>query len=250
MKMTCKNCENTIQGKYCSHCGQKASVGKITLASLLDEFSDSVFQVNRGFFYTLKELFWRPGKSINEYLSGKRKKHFKPIAYVLVFSTIYFLITEISGQNTWMEELIKGISAGVLGEERGTEIPSILMWFSRNYAYTTLLLLPVFSFASYLCFLRFGTNYLEHFVLNSYVTGQQAIVYSLFALLQTFVKSRSLELLPVLIAVSYALGVFWQFFDQGNRIVIVLRSVLTYILYLVLSLGILILIMGITGITD
>lgn len=246
--MNCKNCETHLQGKYCSHCGQNANVDKLSVSNFINELSKSVLQIDRGFFYTLKSLFFRPGKAINEYLSGKRKKHFKPVAYVLTFSTIYFLITQATGQNTWMDDMISGFSTGALEKDGNSEIPSILIWFSKNFAYTTLLLLPVFSIASYLAFLGLGKNYLEHIVINSYTTGQQAIFYSLIALLNTFIDSEVLASLPILLAVSYVFVVYWQLFIEGNRLLILLRSIFTYLLYLIFSFGILIAILGITEI--
>jgi hypothetical protein len=243
--MNCKNCGKIVQDKYCSHCGQSSNVDKITTSNLVLELYESVFQINRGFFYTLKNLFKRPGNSITEYLNGSRKRHFKPITYVLTLSTIYFLISQISGQNTWMDDLISGFSSGAYDSE---EIPAILVWFSKNFAYTTLLLLPVFSFASYIAFLGLGRNYLEHIVINSYTTGQQAIFYSLFTILKTFIDSEIMESLPVLIAFSYTLWVFRQLFKKGSRFANILRSILTYILYLIFSFGILLTVMGISEI--
>ena len=72
---------------------------------------------------------------------------------------------------------------------------------------------------------------------------------SIFAILKKFIGGELFELLPIVIAVSYAIMVFWQLFDKGNRMNILLRSLLTYVLYLMLSLGILIVILGITEIT-
>ena len=243
--MNCKNCGHIVQDTYCGHCGQKVNVDRITFSSLLNELTESVFQVNRGFFYTLINLFVSPGKSIREYLEGHRKKHFKPIAYLLTFSTVYFIVTQLSGQHTWMDDLISGFAQGGSGKE---EIPAILNWFAKNYAYTTLLLLPVFSFASFLSFLGLEKNYFEHLVINSYATGQQAIIYSIFALLKINFSGELLEVLPLVIAVSYTFWVYWQVFDQGNRLIVVMRSVLTYVLHLILSFGILILLLGITEI--
>ena len=248
--MNCKNCGEKVQGKYCSHCGQSSHIDKLTLSNLLNELAESVFQINRGFFYTLKELFSRPGDRIKEYLGGRRKKYFKPISYVLLLSTIYFLITQITGQNTWMDDLISGFSIGAQESGKGTEVPPALIWFSKNFAYTTLLLLPVFSLASYLSFRDLGRNYLEHFVVNSYITGQQAVFYSLFAIMKVFTDSRTIEMLSVLIAFLFTLWVFWQFFEAGNRILNILRSVLTYILYLIFRLWVLFMIMGISEITN
>ena len=55
--MNCKNCGEVLTGKYCSKCGQKASVDKLNLSSFSSEISDGVFNMNKGLFYTIKELF-------------------------------------------------------------------------------------------------------------------------------------------------------------------------------------------------
>lgn len=243
--MKCENCGKIIEGNFCSHCGQNSKVGKISLSNFMNEVAEGVFQINRGLFYTLTELLTRPGLSIKEFLNGKRKDHFKPVAYVLAFSTLYFLISRLVGENTWMNDVIFGFSEGANDSKSGIEIPSILIWLSENFAYATLILLPLFSFASYLSFLGSGRNYLEHIVLNSYVTGQQALFYSFFLILKIFITNKYLEVIPVFISISYTFWVFWQFFAKGNRIINILRSILTYVLYLIFSLGLLFILNGI-----
>ena len=243
--MNCKNCGHNIDTKFCSHCGQNSKVGRINLANFLNEVTESVFQINKGFFYTLRELFVRPGKSLKEFLNGKRKNHFKPIAYLLTISTLYFLISQITNQNTWMDDLISGWMDGVTGQTKEIQAPAILIWFSKNYAYSSLLLLPISSLASYLSFLKFGKNYLEHIVINSYITGHQAIFYSLFAILGTVIESDKIDMFPSVIAFSYTCWVFWQLFSEGNRTINILRSIMTYILYLIFSLVLLFAVMGI-----
>lgn len=243
--MNCKNCGHSIDGKYCSHCGQSSKVDRINLPNFLNEITEGVFQINKGFFYTIRELFLRPGDSLKEFLSGKRKRHFKPIAYVLTLSTLYFLIAQITDQNTWMDDLISGWINGATGHPQVAQAPTILIWLSNNYAYLSLLLLPIFSLASYLSFLKSGTNYLEHIVINSYVTGHQAIFYSLFAIVRTVTESDVIEVISLLVAVSYACWVFWQFFSEGNRTINILCSIMTYILYLLFSIGLLFALMAV-----
>ena len=246
--MKCKNCGHIVSGKYCSHCGQNSTVRRLDFSNLVEEVSGSIFQINKGFFFTLKELFVRPGKSLNEYLNGKRKNHFKPISYLLILSTVYFLITQMTNQNTWVDDLITGWMNGATGQNSKEEIPEIANWFTRNYAYSTLLLLPVFSFASYLSFYKFNKTYVEHVVINSYITGQQAIVYSLFAVVGTFIENEIIEAFPLLFVIPYTFWVFRQFFFNGSRMVNLLRSIMTYILYLIFSFGLLILLAGINEI--
>lgn len=242
--MNCRNCGHTVDGKFCSNCGQNSKVGRINLPAVLNEFSESIFQINKGFFYTLRELCIRPGESLKEFLNGKRKNHFKPIAYLLTLSTLYFLITQATNQNTWIEDLITGWMNGATEPNAGVGIPKIATWFAKNYAYTTLILLPLFSLASFLSFFKFGKNYFEHFVINSYITGQQAILYALFAIVETVSKSDAIEAFSLLGVIPYTFWVFWQFFSEGNRTMNILRSIMTYILYLIFSLGFLLALMG------
>jgi len=242
--MTCKNCGHSIEGNYCSHCGQKANVKRIDLPYFLSEFSESFFQIDKGFFYSIKQLLVRPGTSIKEYLSGKRKKYFKPIAYVITLSTLYFVATEVTDQNTWIDDAITGFMNGVRGENEEATIPDVINWFSKNYGYTTLLLLPVFSLASYLSFYKFKANYLEHIVINSYVTGTQAIFYSVFVIFGTFIDAEIVEVIPFFLSVFYNFLVFWQTFSEENRLVNVFRTSIAYLLYSIFATIILVSIMA------
>lgn len=248
--MNCKNCGIVVEGAFCSHCGQKLNLGRINFPNFLVEVSEGVFQVNKGFFYTVRELSVRPGKSLKEFLNGKRKNHFKPIAYLLLLSTLYFLLAKITNQSTWVDGIIEGWMNGANEDSSAMEIPEFVIWFSKNYAYTTLLLIPIFSLATYLSFKKSGKNYLEHIVLNSYITGHQALIYAFFAITAIFIESKVFDFLPLLLAISYTFWVFGQFFSDGNRrlkiLMIVMRTILTYILYLLFGV-VFIFVLGIIG---
>jgi len=246
--MNCKNCGNVISGDFCDQCGQKASVKRISLNNLMNDLSESIFQIDKGFLFTFRELFIRPGDSIREYLSGQRIKHYRPISYLLVLSTVYFLITNITKQNTWINDAIIGFTNGASDTSKEIVIPSIIAWFADNYAYSTLLLIPIFSLASYICFKKYDANYFEHIVLNSYITGQQAIFYSLFALLNAIVKSEFIESIPFFISTLYCIMVYIHFFRGKGRGSIVLRSICTYLLHFVISVFILAIVLGVQGV--
>lgn len=247
--MNCKNCNQLIDGSYCKHCGQSTSIGRINFSGFFDDLSDSVFQINRGFFYTVNQLFVRPGHSIREYLEGKRKNHFKPVGYVLILSTIYFFVARFLESDTFLNDFVTGFASGGNDSEPEGKPLAILKWFTGNYAYTTLMLIPVFSLASFLTFLKFEFNYLEHVVLNAYITGQQAIIYSISAILTFFFGELDLLILLTLGgSVGYALFVFLQFFLKETRISVVFRFILTYVLYVILLTLVLFLVFSISEI--
>jgi hypothetical protein len=237
--MNCKNCGQAAPSRYCSYCGQKTNPGRLDVKYLIREVSENVFQLQHGFFFTVKKLFTAPGKSIHAYLNGQRKPYFKPISYLFLLSTVYFLITLALDQNTWMGDFISGWLRGI--EEDGGKAQPYVIWLSEKYAYTTLLLIPIFSLASYLSFFKYKKTYVEHIVINAYITGHQAIIYTTFALGVYFFEFQLLEMLPFLLSISYNIWVFYQLFDTGGRVLNILRSVLTYVLYLLFSASIFIL---------
>lgn len=80
----CKNCGHQVDLKFCSHCGQKASVKKLEMKSLLHELPHAIWHVDRGVIYNIIQLFKRPGYAIKDYLDGKRKNFYHPLAYMLL----------------------------------------------------------------------------------------------------------------------------------------------------------------------
>ncbi len=245
--MDCKNCGHTVDGNFCSNCGQSTKVGRINFTNFIDETSQSLFQVNKGFFYTMKELTLRPGNGLKEFLDGKRKYYFKPIAYALTLSSIYFLISKTTSQNTWLADLISGWMIGATEKSSEAELPKVVTWLSKNFAYTNILLIPLFSLASYLSFFKHRKNYLEHVVLNAYLTGHQSLFYSLFTVIGVVIKNDIISMISFSTTILYTIWVYWQVFSEGNRAINILRSILTYFLYLIFSFLLLLVLVGITG---
>lgn len=234
--MECKNCGNKFEGKFCNRCGQNRRVNKLSLSSFIEEISDSVFQVNRGLFFTIKSLFTRPGHSIREFLNGQRKFYFKPIGFVLLLSTFYFFVTKIFGKSTFLVEAISGFRRGA---ENGAEFEhnSLILefpteWLIDNFAYTTLFLIPVFSLASLIAFSGKGQNYLEHIVINSYIAGQQAVFYSFFTIVDFLIQKDDFAIsIGFFLALGYRFWTFLQFYKTEKKFSVVLRLILTYVLF-------------------
>jgi len=44
----CKNCGEAVSDKFCPHCGQKASVNRISIRSLLRDLPNAIFHVDSG----------------------------------------------------------------------------------------------------------------------------------------------------------------------------------------------------------
>ncbi|PQJ23445.1 DUF3667 domain-containing protein [Tenacibaculum sp. SG-28] len=54
---------------------------------------ESVLNLDKGLFYTIKELFLRPGATVTTFLLYDRKRLVKPLLFV-IFSSIFFVIMQ------------------------------------------------------------------------------------------------------------------------------------------------------------
>lgn len=247
--MVCKNCDFPLKGKFCGNCGQKSQTERVNAKYVLQEIPNSILQVDRGFFYTIKELFTRPGHSIREYLDGKRVKHYKPISLVLLLSAIYVFSSLLIDKNTFMGDVVSGFTQALkdtveggkssfLEAESAPSIISFLDSVKNNYTYVTLLLLPFVALTTYISFLGKGYNYFEHLIINLYVEGQKLIIY-LFCTPFLYLVSNEdveyyLEIGLVIIPTAIAAWTFVQLFNKNKGITTILRLILSYVIYYML----------------
>ena len=238
--MNCKNCGQQLNGNFCRQCGQKAKIDTINASYILNEVSDTFLQVNHGLFFTIKELYLRPGISIRDYLEGKRKNHFRPIGYVLLLSTIYALIANLISETTFLGEIVLGIAEGGTNQETDALFNSVLHWIANNHAYSTVLFLPFFSLASFIAFKKYPYNFFEHFVINAYLSGQQAIIYSLFVLIQYLgnIEYYYFQLIPLSLSIGFAFWTLIQLYSSAGKVQSIFRVLLTYFLYFIIVIGI------------
>ncbi len=235
--MICKNCGNSYTGNYCNKCGQSTGVDKIDGKHFLYALSNSILQIDRGMFFTIKELFVRPGKMIQDYLRGKRVCHIRPLSYILLVATIYAIITMLADKNTYLGDALSGITASLAheGKDPSPLIP-ILDWMGNNYAYATLLFIPFYSLASYLAFIKSKYNYFEHLILNIYVAAQQTVLFIVFTIISAFVSSEYafLEIIPLILAGMFAFWAYMQVFDTKSKLSRILLIAWTSVLNLII----------------
>lgn len=93
----CNNCHQNFEGKYCSHCGQKAGVGRLTLHEVFHDVIHAFTHAEKGILRLTKELLITPGKVYNGYISGKRKSYFSPVMFfLLTIGLLIFLNGKVS----------------------------------------------------------------------------------------------------------------------------------------------------------
>jgi len=230
--MICKNCKNEFEGEFCKYCGQSSKVERINWKYLSNSIADSVFQINHGFLYTTKKLLLSPGKSLKDFFLGKRIRFYKPFAFLLISTTIFLLSTELIGNETFIDDFFNGFRNASDDNPNKPANFKIFDFFVRNQTYLFLLIVPLFSVASFIPFRKYKYNFSEHLILNLYITGEQLLIYSLFS----FIKDRDslFTIVPLVLGFLYNLYVYNQLFSEVNWLNRNLKFTLTYFIYLLL----------------
>ncbi len=177
---TCKNCGNHFAGHYCNHCGQRADTHRITWHYVWHEIPHSVWHLDKGILFTLKELFSRPGYTIREFLDGKRVNHYRPLALILILGGILTFI--LHGLDIHLAELGQnslGVDVKTTGSKTLQQFQLDLNHFIERYQnLIQIALLPLTSMYTWLLFRRQRLNYPEHLVANTFLANI-ALVFSI-----------------------------------------------------------------------
>ncbi|WP_336513845.1 DUF3667 domain-containing protein [Pollutibacter soli] len=181
----------------------------------MHEVQHEFVHVDKGFFYTTKELLIRPGHSIREYIMESRYRHFKPIAFLFICSVIYTFLDQKIGVKPPVQTL-----EGNVGK--------MLYWISENYSYANLV--EIFFIGLFVClfFRRKGFNYFENIVLLCYVTGFAMLIGVLFMIAGYVFKSETITSYYPWILFLYIVWAIGQFYDHRNA-VSYLKALLAYV---------------------
>lgn len=91
-KHECATCHTEFHGNYCHRCGQKSSVGRYSFKTAFLLFLDVWGLGNRGMFRTIRDLLFRPGYMIRDYLSGMQMAYFPPFKMFFLVITLSVLV--------------------------------------------------------------------------------------------------------------------------------------------------------------
>jgi hypothetical protein len=166
----CKLCGFSGTGNYCSHCGQSLKTKRISLKELLRELFHSFTHIEKGFFYTLKQLIVAPGRMQLTYIEGKRNIHQKPFSMFLMCATLTALF------RYWIFNAVS--------KYYHTDIMSEARFFHEYMVITFVVLLPVYVLVTYLLFYKSGYNYAEVGVMMLYTISVCFLMAGLIALLK------------------------------------------------------------------
>ena len=204
-KTHCLNCQYSFhqEENFCPNCGQENHDLKIPFSHFVEEFLEGLFHFDSKVWFTLKTLFFHPGKITNDFLKGKRVSFVPPIRLYVFFSFIFFftlsfvfnrkdedkklpqIIAEQNKDNSKEIELVfdsleykvnmddslessqsKIIESKLsrLGSMTGRDINLINKNIYKTLSFALFFLLPVFAIIMKLIYRSSNKYYYEHFI--------------------------------------------------------------------------------------
>ncbi|MEP0214571.1 MAG: DUF3667 domain-containing protein [Cellulophaga sp.] len=252
--MNCKTCNTGITDthKYCSNCGAKIVLDRISLKGAWQEFIGPFFSWDNNFWKTLFNLFTKPKEVLEAYINGARKKYFQPFSYLVVYATIALIINKIF-PSTEVVDFTNGFKYGIgdanpKAPKEALESINLIYQFYTNY-YNLIIIssIPVYSLLTYLTFRKRDHNYSEHLVFNAYIQanlGYTLIVLQLFLFNLIGLSKEIISSAFILISAIYALYVFIKLYQLTFKQTLyaffryVGYIILAFIILMILSIGV------------
>lgn len=163
----------------------------------------SILNFDKGIFYTIKEIFLRPGKTIREFLLYDRKRLVKPILFIIITSLIYAIINHYFKIE---EEYIQqsGLDNSTIGK--------LIKWIQNNYGYANILMGVFIAFFIKLFFRKFDYNFYEILILLCFVMGIGMLFFSIFSLIQGIFNIELFQIggLAAFVYTTFAIADFYD----------------------------------------
>lgn len=184
----CKHCGTEYTGGYCPKCSMPARWQRFNWKLLFLNFLDIWGLGNRPMFRTIRDLFWRPGYMIKDYLRGHHLSYFPPFKMLAVWTVVLVFMI-------WIAHQLFGGTSGVNLESINKEtkdlvtstssITTVLLellkrvvdYLDSHLLYRLLLLNIVVVVAVKWAFRKISDfNYVETFISQIYISCQFLII--------------------------------------------------------------------------
>lgn len=221
-KTACPNCGRTIDSPYCPRCGQRygqtrlswAALWEGTMSTLLGEgFDGEKGAAERyGMLGTLWQTIRRPVRTVTEFLAGRRRKYFNPIALLLLLSGFCALFNSLFGIRYFDFELTPDGGEGL----RLLEYLKAANDYANAHPATYLLLgIPFTSLACKWIFRPRKLRYIEYLYISIFTANLSVIVLFLTSFIPLNLTSFTKSLLDSLPVFCVEIAIYRRIFGRG-----------------------------------
>ena len=189
----CRNCQSSLDGEFCSACGQRNVDLEKPIWSLVGSVISETFEVDGRAALTVKVLFRHPGMLTAEFLAGRRAAYSPPLRLYLVFSIVFFLLVSWFASSGILREpgADPTFDAAVQARFLSDELPTLMF-----------LLLPVF--AVLMKFVYWRRLYFDHLIFSLHLHCAAYVALVLILPLEAIAsRNIALLLLQVVVFVSF-----------------------------------------------
>lgn len=213
---TCKYCKAEGSGIYCSNCGNVYATKRITIKSILHDVFHFVTHLDKGFGYTLKQLFTAPGVTQREYAEGYRAKHQKPFSMFFLCASITALI-----RYRINIALVDYFNSGNATEGN---------FFHEYMVLMHSLLLPLYALITWLIFYRSKYNYAEIVVFLLYTFSAFFLITDFVALLRLIWPPLNTDYIELSLLLIYNAITNINFFNSSNKWLVIIKSIVNMVI--------------------
>ncbi len=217
----CKNCNHPVTENFCSHCGHPVRLKRIDSHYIVHEITH-VLHLEKGIFYTVKELLIKPGHNVKTFIAENRSRLVKPVIFIIITSLIYSIITHLFHVEH------EYVSVNGSEETKKTSFFAIMSWIQSHYGYANIMMGVFIAFWLKLFFKNYNYNIFEIVILLCFVIGIGMLVMAVFAIIEALTHIQLAQLSGILFFV-YATWAIGQFFDQ-KKISSYLKALAAYII--------------------
>ena len=142
-KTICLDCGTEFAGKFCPNCGQKATTRRLKFKEIVGDTYSSIAGGDNKFVNTCRDLCYRPGHLVREYLQGRRTRYTKPLQALVLSITIYAVLSFIIGKDPFdfYEMTTSNVKMEAVDEDTDelvTFVKKIYHFFADNKLYYTI----------------------------------------------------------------------------------------------------------------
>ncbi len=169
---TCQNCGTPIRGKFCTECGQRTTVKRLTWRDGWNDFWSRVYGFDGMFPRTLKDLTLRPGHAAREYINGVRVRYYGPVGYLFLMVTLFLLVASMLDIS--MGEFFGSQQAGMAMQQTEGQAKLNQMigdTIGENMRLFSFCIIPFITLMAMVFFRKSKLNFLEHSVMPLYLSG-------------------------------------------------------------------------------
>lgn len=230
---TCKNCGAVVTSGFCPNCGQRTSIGRVTFKETFHDLIDQLFSVSAPLPITVKMLIVNPGRLFREYLSGHRKKYYKPISFFLLATLIYIFVRWLIDFSPFAQQIGDPTSSPVIEEALLEQARDFMFMNINNLLFflviTLALMVKIFFYKSYMLS--------EYLAVSFYLVGFYTLLTTVNLFYMKYVNP-DIQYIAILLMWGYFVYAMVSFFEKRKLLVGIkafFAFFIAYVLYLFLS---------------